>query len=96
MQKMSSSSQNNKLILRNRLRNKKYKLAIKKATKQYLFALQKPQEIVGNKDLSNCLKKLSFVYKKIDKAVKKQILHKNTGARKKSKLAKRLKKIVVN
>ena len=38
---------------------------------------------------------LSSAYSKIDKAVKRQVLHRNNGARKKARLASALKKVPV-
>lgn len=65
---------------RNRFRNKVYKSTIKTLTKKYLFQI---------KEESNQLNShmLGVLYSKIDKAVKRGILHKNNGARKKSFLA---------
>lgn len=83
---ISSTTKSHKIVSRNRCRNKKYKLAIKTAIKKYLFSIRHYQS--QQEDLSNCIVNLSSVYKKIDKAVQKKVLHKNTGARKKAKLAK--------
>nr|QCI05862.1 ribosomal protein S20 [Dasysiphonia japonica] len=74
-----SATKRVKLASRNYSRNKTYKLAIKKSIKRYLLNLD---------DSDNTLKNLSIVYQKIDKAIKKRVLHRNTGARKKSRLAK--------
>nr|WGH12851.1 ribosomal protein S20 [Echinothamnion sp.] len=89
MPQTKSHLQNSKIILRNRNRNKKYKLSIKKAIKTYIFSLKNLLQDNSNsqKKLDICAKNLSIVYKQIDKAVKKKILHKNTASRKKSKLA---------
>nr|YP_010850431.1 ribosomal protein S20 [Lophurella caespitosa]WGH13245.1 ribosomal protein S20 [Lophurella caespitosa] len=89
MPQTKSQLQNSKIILRNRNRNKKYKLSIKKAIKIYVFSLQNisKDDLNTQKNLDISKNNLSLVYKKIDKAVKKKILHKNTASRKKSKLA---------
>nr|CRF40119.1 Ribosomal protein S20 [Laurencia snackeyi] len=87
MSQTSSNIKNNQTILRNRNRNKKYKLAIKKAVKNYLFVL-------GNNNFESSqirLNHLSFAYQKIDKAVKRKVLHRNAAARKKGRLARMLK-----
>jgi small subunit ribosomal protein S20 len=60
---------------RNRLRNRSYKSAVKTLSKTYLAAEAK----------------MATAYSKIDKAVKRGVLHPNTGARKKSGLARALK-----
>ena len=64
---------------KNRLRNTAFKTSIKTAVKKVL-ELAKSE----NKDALN--KALSRVYGLCDKAVVKGILHKNTAARKKSRL----------
>ena len=74
-----SATKRVKLAARNCSQNRKYKLAIKKSIKRYLFHLDDPKETSKN---------LSIVYQKIDKAINKGILHKNNGSRKKARLAK--------
>lgn len=92
MPQTKSEIRNNKIILRNRSRNKKYKLAIKKAIKSYLFAIKNNSQGDDQKELEQIYQnKLSYVYKVIDKAVKTKVLHKNKAARKKSSLAKIIK-----
>nr|YP_009294229.1 ribosomal protein S20 [Palmaria palmata]AOM67669.1 ribosomal protein S20 [Palmaria palmata] len=70
---------------RNRCQNKVYKSTIKTLTKKYLEELNQPS---SSQDVQLMLNK---VYSKIDKAVKRRILHKNNAARKKAFLAKALK-----
>nr|YP_009314321.1 Ribosomal protein S20 [Liagora harveyana]SCW22575.1 Ribosomal protein S20 [Liagora harveyana] len=73
---------------RNRQRNKIYKSVIKSLTKKVLNNLsqwQQPDDIIK---LQNTV---SILYSKIDKAVKKGVLHKNNAARKKAFLSKKLK-----
>lgn len=77
---------------RNRLRNKAYKSAIKTIYKKCLIAIYNTDE----KNLVLVSKLVSIAYSKIDKAVQKKILHPNTGAAKKSSLAKALKKANLN
>ena len=76
---------------RNRLRNKAYKSAVKTLMKKYFTAVEtyaaKPDEELKQEVLA----RMSEAYSKIDKAVKRGVLHPNNGARKKSKLAQRLK-----
>nr|YP_010170965.1 ribosomal protein S20 [Chondria tumulosa]QSD57106.1 ribosomal protein S20 [Chondria tumulosa] len=90
---MSSNIKNNQIILRNRNHNKRYKFAIKKAIKKYLISLTNNREKFKTQIQYSKLNEsnLSLVYQKIDKAVKKKVIHKNTAARKKAKLAKMLK-----
>nr|YP_009944593.1 ribosomal protein S20 [Osmundea sinicola]QFR99887.1 ribosomal protein S20 [Osmundea sinicola] len=93
MSQISSNTKNNNIILRNHSRNKRYKLAIKKAIKKYLLSLNsdKLQSSDLSNNLKNSLDNLSLVYKRIDKAVKRKVLHKNNAARKKRRLARMLK-----
>lgn len=82
-----------KVAERNRLQNKSYTSAVKTLTKNFHAALEKYQ---ANPDCASeelVQQTMSAAYSKIDKAVKVKALHRNTAARKKSKLAKTLKKI---
>lgn len=77
---------------RNRLHNKSYKSAVKTLTKRYLTAVS---EYAANPtpELEQQVKdRMAAAYSKIDKAVKRGVLHPNNGARKKSTLAKFLKR----
>nr|WCH56124.1 ribosomal protein S20 [Calliblepharis sp.] len=87
MSKCSSAAKKAQISLRNRLNNRSYKSAIKTLTKKYLNSLNS----LNNSNYDNVLSNLSFVYSKIDKAVKKGVLHKNTAARKKSILSNAMK-----
>jgi len=71
---------------KNRLRNVAVKSSIKTAVKKVLEAANS-----GSKDELNSA--LSNAYKLCDKAVSKGVLHKNTAARKKSRLTKAVNKI---
>jgi len=93
MSKNLSAIKKNKIASRNRLRNKIYKSSIKTWTKKYLLSLDAVNEL----DINNSVVNLSVVYGKIDKAVKRGVLHKNKGARRKAALAKAMKdKLLVN
>nr|YP_009312890.1 Ribosomal protein S20 [Helminthora furcellata]SCW21144.1 Ribosomal protein S20 [Helminthora furcellata]SCW24004.1 Ribosomal protein S20 [Helminthora furcellata] len=73
---------------RNRQRNKIYKSVIKTLTKQFLINLshaKNKDDILALQDI------MSTLYSKIDKAVKKGVLHKNAAARKKAFLYKQIK-----
>nr|YP_009399510.1 ribosomal protein S20 [Dictyomenia sonderi]ARW69116.1 ribosomal protein S20 [Dictyomenia sonderi] len=87
MPQTQSHIKNSKIILRNRHLNRKYKLLIKKAIKTYLLSVKDAINDNTQEHLTICINNLSLVYKTIDKAVKKKILHKNTASRKKSRLA---------
>ena len=83
MPKNLSAIKKTQISLRNRKRNRIYKSNIKTLVKKYLLS-------INNLNDSNCndaLLNLALVYSTIDKAVKRGVLHKNNGARKKSLLA---------
>ncbi|NLB53602.1 MAG: 30S ribosomal protein S20 [Syntrophomonadaceae bacterium] len=71
----------------NRLRNKTYKTRLKTSIKKYEESL-KQNDVQAAKD--NLLQVTSL----IDKSISKGILHKNTAARKKSALSKKLNNMV--
>jgi small subunit ribosomal protein S20 len=72
---------------RNRLRNKSYKSAIKTLTKKYLTAVEHYAAKPSDEARTAVLESMSAAYSKIDKAVKKGVLHRSNGARKKANLA---------
>jgi small subunit ribosomal protein S20 len=76
---------------RNRLRNRFYKSSVKTKIKNFLKQLEEYRVSKNPSDKDNAKILLNAVYSKIDKACKKNILHKNTAARKKSQLALKLK-----
>lgn len=76
-----------KVAERNRLRNKAYKSAVKTLMKKCLLAIQAGDVQAG--ELA-----MRAAYSKIDKAVKRGVLHANNGARKKARLARHLKRLL--
>ncbi len=80
-----------KIAERNRLRNKTYTSAVKTLMKKY-FSTVEAYAVNPTPELQQQVQQhMAAAYSKIDKAVKHGILHPNNGARKKSRLAKRLK-----
>lgn len=81
------------IVSRNSLRNRRYKSSIKTMIKKTLDAIA-----TLDKDHRN-IKQIQFYvsrsYSVIDKAIKKGIIPKNQGSRKKSMLSKELKKILL-
>lgn len=75
---------------RNRLRNKSYKSALRTLMKKYFVTLDKYQAEPSEELKKEVLDSMSAAYQKIDKAVKRGVLHRNNGARQKSRLAKKL------
>ena len=73
---------------RNRLINKSYKSTVKTLTKKTLENCEKYKK-KPNEDNKNLVKSsLNKAFSLIDKAVKKNVFHKNNGANKKSKINK--------
>ncbi len=86
MANIKSSKKRVLIAERNRLRNVAFKSSIKTAVKKVL-------ELSTGDDKAALNTALSKVYQLCDKAVSKGVLHKNTAARKKSRLTKALNKI---
>jgi small subunit ribosomal protein S20 len=76
---------------RNRLHNKSYKSAVKTLMKRYLAAVNGYAAAPTPDTMQEAQSTLSAAFSKIDKAVKRGVIHPNTAARKKSRLAKALK-----
>ncbi len=75
-----------KIAERNRLINKSYKSTVKTFTKKTLDYCEKYKK-EPNEDNKNLVKEsLNKAFSLIDKAVKKNVIHKNNGANKKSKI----------
>ena len=80
---------------RNRLINKSYKSTVRTLTKKTLENCEKYKK-EPNKDNENLVKtSLNTAFSLIDKAVKKNVLHKNNGANKKSKINTFVKNILI-
>lgn len=77
---------------RNRLRNKSYKSAVKTLMKKYLASVNTYAANPTPEQMQQVQSSMSQAFSKIDKAVKRGIIHRNNGARKKSRLAKVLKR----
>jgi small subunit ribosomal protein S20 len=71
---------------RSRLRNKSYKSMLKTRTKEFL-------ETVGSGNKTSAQEEYRSLVGLLDKAVSKGILHKNTAARKKSRMSKVLNRV---
>ncbi len=82
MANIKSAKKRVKVIATKTARNKATKSALKTAIKKAYFAV--------DTNADNKQEAVRFAVKKIDQATAKGILHKNTAARRKSNLAKRL------
>lgn len=80
---------------RNRLRNKSYKSAVKTLMKKYFKAVEDYAANPSSELMETVQQHMSVAYSKIDKAVKRRVLHTNNAARKKARLARALKKVPV-
>ena len=76
---------------RNRLQNRFYKSSYRTLIKKFLIQLENYRTSKNPDDKVQAQILLSLVYSLIDKACKKNIIPKNTAARKKSQLALKLK-----
>ena len=73
---------------RNRLINKSYKSTVKTWTKKTLENCEKYKKEPNAENKNLVQSSLSIAFSLIDKAVKKNVLHKNNGANKKSRINK--------
>lgn len=78
---------------RNRLRNKSYKSAVRTLMKKCFGEIAKYEANRSPEVRQEVSQSMNAAYSKIDKAVKRGVLHRNHGARKKSQLAKALNKV---
>lgn len=78
---------------RNRLQNRFYKSSVKTLTKMFLISLENYKTNNTDESKQKTQSLLNSVYSLIDKGTKRNVFHKNTAARKKSKLALRFKSI---
>lgn len=92
MPNIKSASKRVEIAERNRLRNKAYKSAVRTLIKKCLVTVSEYRANPTPEVLEKIEQRQSEAYSKIDKAVKYGILHRNNGARKKSRLAKALKR----
>ena len=79
---------------RNRLINKSYKSTVRTLTKKTLENCEKYKTEPNDENKELVKTSLNKAFSLIDKAVKKNVLHKNNGANKKSKINKLVKTIL--
>jgi len=80
---MRSAKKRLRQNIKHNLRNRTYKSALKTQMKKFLSVVKE-----GNAQAAQ--EELRLTIKKLDKGVAKNILHKNTASRKKSRLTKKL------
>jgi small subunit ribosomal protein S20 len=76
---------------RNRLRNKSYKSAVKTLMKNYFAAVDQYAANPSAEAMELVQARMSSAFSKIDKAVKRGVIHPNSAARRKSRLARAIK-----
>ena len=76
---------------RNRLQNRFYKTSVRTLTKMFVKSLETYKNSKKSEDREKAQKILNSIYSLIDKGSKRNVFHRNTAARKKSKLALQLK-----
>ena len=91
MANIKSSIKRIQIAERNRLQNKSYKTAIKTLMKKYFDAARQYTAEPTPEQLALVETRMASAYSKIDKAVKCGVIHSNTGARKKARLARAIK-----
>ena len=79
---------------RNRLVNKSYKSTVRTLTKKTLAICEKYKKDPNSDNKILIHTSLNQAFSLIDKAVKKNVLHKNNGANKKSKINKLVKTVL--
>lgn len=89
MAKNLSARKKDQVSLRNNIRNRNYKSTVKTLMKQVLIEID-TANLETNDEI---YKSLSKFYSKIDKAIKRGVISKNSGARKKSLIAGKIKNI---
>ena len=81
---------------RNRLINKSYKSTVRTLTKKTLVNCEKYKKDPNSENKNLVESSLNQAFSLIDKAVKKNVLHKNNGANKKSRINKLVKTFLIN
>ena len=81
---------------RNRLVNKSYKSTVRTLTKKTLVNCEKYKQDPNLDNKNQVMFSVNEAFSLIDKAVKKNILHKNNGANKKSRINKLVKNFLTS
>ncbi|BCX13118.1 MAG: 30S ribosomal protein S20 [Thermosynechococcus sp.] len=92
MANIKSAAKRAQIAERNRLRNKAYRSAVRTLIKNYLNAISEYSADPTPEKLAAVHQRLNLAFSKIDKAVKRGVLHRNTGARRKARLTRILNK----
>ena len=82
-----------KIGARNASENSRYRTSVKNQIKNFEEAVKAYNNAPNQEDKENLKKMLSLLYSSIDKAVKKNVIHRNNAAKKKAKFSSKLKLI---
>ena len=94
MANIKSSKKRVQIAERNRLENKSYKSAIRTLFKKCFIACSTFSEKPGDDAKAAVQSSLNLAFSKIDKAVKRGVMHRNTGANQKSRLSAAVKQAI--
>lgn len=89
-----SSKKRIEIAERNRLQNRSYKSAVRTLIKRCFTACSAYAQKPGDEAKSAVQASVSAAFSKIDKAVKRGVLHRNTGAHQKSRLSAAVRKAI--
>lgn len=92
MANIKSAKKRIQIAERNRLRNRTYKSTVRTLMRKFFGAAEAYAAEPSPEALAQLQQSMAAAYSKIDKAVKRNVLHPNNGARKKARLAKALKR----
>ncbi len=87
MANITSAKKRIQIAERNRLQNKSYKSAMRTLMKRCFAACESYVSKPGEESKVNVQKSMSEAFSKIDKAVKRGVLHRNTGSNQKSRIS---------
>ena len=89
-----SSKKRIQIAERNRLLNKSYKSALRTLMKRCISSCSAYTQSSGEEAKANIQENMNDAFSKIDKAVKRGVLHRNTGANQKARLSSAVKKAI--
>ena len=90
----NSSKKRIQIAERNRLHNKSYKSSLRTLMKRCMSACGDYMQNPAAEAKSNIQTSMNEAFSKIDKAVKRGVLHRNAGAHQKSRLSKAVKQAI--
>ena len=94
MANTNSAKKRIQIAERNRLENKNYKSTVRTLMKRCFVACGAFEKEPGDDSKADLQQTFNLAFSKIDKAVKKGVFHRNTGANQKSRLSNAFKKLL--